>query len=68
MPSPVRFSVVRKMLEANGWTFTRCKGSHHQFTKPGHRTMVVTVHGGKVAPVYVSQIEKIIAKEADEEA
>jgi predicted RNA binding protein YcfA (HicA-like mRNA interferase family) len=63
MPSPVRFAVVRKLLESHGWTLVRVKGSHHQFTKPGERTLVITVHGGKVQPVYVQQIEKIIARE-----
>lgn len=68
MPSPVRFAVVRRMLENAGWTFERISGSHHNFTKPGRRTYPVPVHKGKVDPVYVRAIEKLIAEDqADED-
>jgi predicted RNA binding protein YcfA (HicA-like mRNA interferase family) len=63
VPSPVRFAIVRKLLQRNGWTFARVKGSHHQFTKPGQRTLVVAVHGGKVPYGYVREIEKILKEE-----
>lgn len=72
MPSPVRFPMLRKMLEDDGWVFARSKGAHFHFTKAGRRTMVVAVHGGKVAPVYVREIEKAISEgrrlEASDEA
>lgn len=64
MPSEVRFAVVRKLLENDGWTFQRVKGSHHQFTKPGHRTYSVPVHQGKVLPFYVQAVEKLVAKKS----
>jgi predicted RNA binding protein YcfA (HicA-like mRNA interferase family) len=60
--SPVRFAVVRKMLESAGWTFRRIKGAHHAFTKPGERTMIVPVHHNKVEPEYVKEVEKICRK------
>lgn len=60
MPSPVRFAIVKKMLEADGWTYKRSKGSHFHFTKPGRRTMVIAVHGGKVKWGYVREVEKAI--------
>lgn len=63
MPSPVRFAVVKKLLESSGWTFKRSKGSHFHFVKAGRRTMVIPVHAGKVAPTYVREVEKAIAEE-----
>lgn len=63
MASEVRFGVVRKLLESHGWTFDRITGSHHVFTKPGQRSIVVPVHHQKVAPRYVKEIEKAIREE-----
>ena len=57
--SEMKFSKVKKMLEAKGWKMARVVGSHHQFTKPGHRTFPVPVHHGKVDPEYVRQIQKL---------
>jgi len=59
MASEVRFSKVKKMLEAKGWTMVRVTGSHHQFEKPGERTFPVPVHHGKVDPLYVRKIRKL---------
>jgi len=59
MASEMRYSEVRKMLEARGFAFTRITGWHHVFTKPGCRPFVVPVHGGKVKPGYVRQIQKL---------
>jgi len=47
------------MLEAKGYAFERTSGSHHVFGKPGCRPFVLPVHGGKVKPGYVRQIEKL---------
>lgn len=63
MPSPVRFAVVRKMLEAAGWQLTHIRGSHHHFKKSGHRTFPFPVHHGKVAPEYVREVEKLIRQD-----
>jgi len=59
MPSPVRYGIVRKMLEARGYFFDRSSGSHHVFVKPGAGSFSIPVQGGKVKPVYVRQIEKL---------
>ena len=69
MPSPVRFTVVRKRLEAAGYTLVRVTGSHHIFTRPGSPFVSIPVHKGKVKPFYVRQIEKLLAEkdEPDEE-
>jgi predicted RNA binding protein YcfA (HicA-like mRNA interferase family) len=43
MPSPVRFAMVKRMLEAKGY-LDRMKGSHHVFKKPGVLDESVPVH------------------------
>ena len=48
------------MLEAAGYAFARSKGSHHSFTKPNHPVIVIPVHRGKVKPVYVRKVEKLL--------
>lgn len=59
MPSPVRFSEVKRMLEAKGYTLHRCRGSHYQFVKPGVGTFTVPVHHNLVKVIYVKKIEKL---------
>jgi len=59
MPGEIRFSKVEKMLRLKGYELTRISGSHHVFTKPGSLPVVIPVHGGKVKPFYVRQIEKL---------
>ena len=58
MPSPERFGVVRKILEAKGYRLERISGSHHIFTKRGQPHLSIPVHGGKVKPSYVRQANK----------
>jgi predicted RNA binding protein YcfA (HicA-like mRNA interferase family) len=37
-----------KILQAHGWIHTRTNGSHHIFTKTGHRErIVIPVHGNQ---------------------
>jgi predicted RNA binding protein YcfA (HicA-like mRNA interferase family) len=57
--SEMRFSEVRRMLEAKGYRLDRIKGSHHIFVKPGVVHQSVPVHHGKVKPYYVRQIERL---------
>ena len=59
MPSPVRYGEVKKMLESKGYFHHRVRGSHFTFKKPGIGSYSFPVHGGKVKPVYVKQIEKL---------
>jgi predicted RNA binding protein YcfA (HicA-like mRNA interferase family) len=63
VPSEIRFSIIRKTLEDHGWRFDRVSGSHHVFTKPGSRNVIIPVHRGKVQSAYVRHIEKIIREE-----
>jgi len=58
MPSPVRFAVVKRLLEAKGYVLERIRGSHHVFVKPGSQNLVIPVHRGRVKPVYVREAEK----------
>ena len=59
MPGEERFSVIKKMLEAAGYTLSRVRGSHHYFTKPGELPVSIPVHQGKVKPFYVRQVKRI---------
>lgn len=63
MPSEVRFPVLRRMLESNGWALVRVSGSHHVFKKPGSPDVVLPVHRGKVKPYYVRQVEKLVKED-----
>ncbi len=37
-----------RLIQRRGWQLARINGSHHIFTKPGHRErIVVPVHGSK---------------------
>ena len=59
MASEVRFSQVRKLLEARGYRLDRIRGSHHVFEKPGSPPVVIPVHHGEVKYAYVRKIEKL---------
>jgi predicted RNA binding protein YcfA (HicA-like mRNA interferase family) len=52
VPSPVRFAVVRRLLEAKGYALTRITGSHHMFTKAGRPLVSIPVHRNQVKHVY----------------
>ena len=60
MPSDVRFSEIRRRVEARGWILVRIRGSHHIFQLPDGRIYVVPVHRNKVKYAYVRQIEKLL--------
>jgi predicted RNA binding protein YcfA (HicA-like mRNA interferase family) len=60
MPSDVRFSEIRRRVEAYGWGLVRVRGSHHVFQLPDGRIYVVPVHRNKVKYVYVREIEKLL--------
>lgn len=62
MPSEVRFAVVRRRLEQNGWTLNRTKGSHHVFTQEGQRLFSIPVHKKRVRAVYLREINAEIAR------
>ena len=37
-----------RLVEANGWSLQRIKGSHHIYSKPGERKVIsIPVHGNK---------------------
>lgn len=58
MPSEVRYSEVKRLLESHGWVLNRINGSHHVFTKPAGRSFSIPVHHGKVKFPYVREIKK----------
>ncbi|MGD9693679.1 MAG: type II toxin-antitoxin system HicA family toxin [Phycisphaerales bacterium] len=64
MPNDIRFDELRKHLESHGWQFTRTRGSHHVFTRPGFRPITIPVHKGRVKHVYKRLVEKAIQEAA----
>lgn len=62
MAAEVRFSVLRKKLEAHGWTLARTRGSHHTLTKPGRRAVPIPVHRQKDDAVYARLVDKICSE------
>jgi predicted RNA binding protein YcfA (HicA-like mRNA interferase family) len=37
-----------RLIEANGWSLRRIRGSHHIYSKPGERKVIsIPVHGSK---------------------
>ena len=58
MPSPVRFAVVKKLLESKGYVLTDISGSHHIFKKPGASPQSVPVHHNQVKHVYLKKAQK----------
>ncbi|MGA2498755.1 MAG: type II toxin-antitoxin system HicA family toxin [Tepidisphaeraceae bacterium] len=59
MPSPVRYSEVKRYMEQRGWSFSHVTGSHHVFKKPGERSFPIPVHHGQVNHVYFREIKKL---------
>jgi predicted RNA binding protein YcfA (HicA-like mRNA interferase family) len=60
-PNTMRFTEVRGVLEDNGYSLERTKGSHHIFTKKESTTITVPVHKNNVKIDYL----KLIAKALD---
>ena len=60
MSAEERFGDIRRELERQGWKLVRISGSHHIFERPGDSILVIPVHQGKVKPVYVRRIKKIL--------
>jgi predicted RNA binding protein YcfA (HicA-like mRNA interferase family) len=60
VPSEERFGELKRLLERDGWTLVRIRGSHHTFQKAGFRNIIIPVHRGKVKPFYVKEIRKIL--------
>lgn len=58
MPSPVRFAVVKKLLESKGYKLVRVAGSHHIFEKAGVRPQIVPVHHNQVKHGYYRNAQK----------
>lgn len=60
IPIGLRFSEIKEAPEDAGWTHARTVGSHHQFTKPGKRTLVVAEQRGKVKQAAIRQVAQNI--------
>lgn len=58
MPSPVRYPIVKKLLERKGYTLDHVTGSHYIFRKPGVPQQSIPVHHGQVKHVYFKKAQK----------
>ncbi len=60
-PPEIRFADVLYLLEAFGYIEQRSKGSHHTFSDPAGKTIVIPkVSGQKVKRVYVKRIIELL--------
>lgn len=60
-PPEVRFADVRYLLESFGYVEQRSKGSHHTFSDPNGKTIVIPkVSGQKVKGFYVKRIIELL--------
>jgi predicted RNA binding protein YcfA (HicA-like mRNA interferase family) len=65
-PPEVRFADVLYLLEAFGYIEQRSKGSHHTFSDPDGKTIVIPkVSGQKVKRVYVKRIIELLGLTID---
>lgn len=55
-PPNAKYSDLKKLLEMEGYTQARSKGSHFTFTKPGHYPITVPVHDKKVTLTYIDLV------------
>lgn len=65
-PPDASFEDVRQVFVMYGWIYARTKGSHASFTKPGERTQVIPVHGGRVRRVYLDRVCEVLGLGDDE--
>jgi len=54
--SQAPLSRVEAFLDACGWERRTTKSGHRAWTKPGKRTLIVPVHGSKIAPAIVRAV------------
>jgi predicted RNA binding protein YcfA (HicA-like mRNA interferase family) len=63
MAQDVRFSELRRKLEAHGWYLDRINGSHHIFQHPTKGSLSIPVHRNKVKAVYARKVDKACEEE-----
>ena len=56
MPRRYRPREVRRILVSLGWELDHYTGSHANFQRPGHPTVIVPEHRGEVRPSTFSSI------------
>jgi predicted RNA binding protein YcfA (HicA-like mRNA interferase family) len=48
-----------RLIQRRGWSLARTQGSHHIFTKPGHRErIVIPIHGN--TPLKIGLLKSIM--------
>jgi predicted RNA binding protein YcfA (HicA-like mRNA interferase family) len=59
LPSEMRFSEAKMVLEYFGFKLLRSKGSHFQFDVGDH-VLTIVAHSGKIKRVYIVKIKNLI--------
>ena len=59
-PPAVRFSEVRRLLAAFGFSLVRTRGSHHLFERPDGRQLCVPVKEQQVKRIYVLRVVEML--------
>lgn len=65
-PTSLPVADAVRLLKDAGWDHRREGTSHHKFTKPGKRTLVIVERHGKVNAAAVADISQAVA-EAEEQ-
>ena len=60
-PTSLPIEDAIRLLEDAGWEHRREGTSHHKFTKPGKRTLVIVERHGKVNAAAVADIAEAVA-------
>lgn len=56
--SCMKFNDICRCAIQRGWVLKRITGSHHQFVKPGHRTVPIQKHSKEIVGDYLKRILK----------
>jgi predicted RNA binding protein YcfA (HicA-like mRNA interferase family) len=59
-PHSVRFSELRALLEAYGWTMARIRGDHHYFVGPDGERLSVPLDRPHLKAAYVREALKLL--------
>lgn len=59
LPTEMRFSEAKMVLEHFGYRLVRSKGSHFRFDS-GKDNLTITCHSGKIKRVYILDIKNLI--------
>lgn len=59
-PTEIRFEILRRILEGNGYCLINTKGSHSRFQKEGSLSITIVSHRNKVKKWYIKRALHIL--------